>query len=147
MGQLQKTFDEGGRFLRREAEFRVLAGHIDLAQHVHDEIMLCTLLFDLQCQGFVINGMDEFRHTRQIFHLVRLQVPDHVPVERLGDLCGLIPHFLDFILAENTAAGSHGFADIRYGLGLTDGDERHLRTVTACSFAGGLDPCIYFFES
>ena len=84
--------------------------------------------------------MDHHRLVDDIFHLVSLKVPDHMPAEIFGKNLILISQLLRLVLSEIDDPLRHGFLDHGNRLCLADRNQRHLAAVSSGPLTGSLNP-------
>ena len=70
--------------------------------------------------------MDQNGSPHNIFHLVALQVPDHMPSEILREKLIFVTKLLRFVLSEVSGAKLNDLLDHRDRLGLADNDQRDI---------------------
>ena len=108
-----------------------------LQQAVDDAASLARLLVDGGQQLGRVDAVNKVDVGRNVFDLVGLQVPDHVPADVLRQLGLLVGHLLHFVLAKVTQAGLVGFADIVGRVCLRHGYQLHAGRQLGFQFVDG----------
>ena len=98
---------------------------MEFEQDVDDAVVLRRLLVDLAEQ---LERIDRLHHRdigRDIFHLVRLQVADEVPLDVLWQRLHLLAQLLLMALAKDPLSRLVGRQDVLVGMILADGHQLH----------------------
>ena len=119
--------EEGESLIGREAELTFLLRHMQLEQTRDDAPTFLPLLVDFRQEVRRIGSMDERDVGRDVFHLVRLQMPDEVPFQggKFGELLVLALELLCVTLAKERLPRRKCLADGSRGVELRHGHQPH----------------------
>ena len=103
------------------------------------------LLYRLrQLQG--IDRVNQPHLIDNIFHFIRLQVTDHMPLNILWQCLVFLPDLLHFIFPKHTDAQIIGFLKRLHRLCLADGNQSDFFSLPTRPVARCLYPCLDFFQ-
>ena len=132
--------------LQRNSELALFSGYIDLDQNRNDSVMLGSFLLDRSCQLLCIDGMNHIDVTGDIFHLVSLQVADHVPADVFRKVFRFAAELLNVIFSEIPLSGVIERHDVGLRLCLADCKNRDSVSRSSGPQAGSLCALLYLFQ-
>ncbi len=103
--------------LSRKSELAFFLGNVNLQQTFDHPIVFFRLFVNFLQDFQTIHRVNQRHKGRDVFHLIGLQMADHVPRNVLGKLFVFFGHFLRLVLAKQLTACFIGFLQHSYGLG------------------------------
>ncbi len=121
-----------------QTEFGLFAGSIYFHERIDRFTQAGSPDIELTSKSAAVKGMHQGHPFREIFHLIRLQVPDKMPPDGLPGK-GLVfgEELLNIILPDVTDTCADGFADPLRGKCLAYRNQRHIFRLATGTPAGG----------